>query len=78
MKTMKRAQIGIFVSAITASGLALADCPQEMPLQLLQDCIVYEGAGSNFPSDDYAYLDMYNKWLAGQRKMIVKKAGSAD
>jgi hypothetical protein len=75
---MKCTQIGIFVSAITASGLALADCPENMPLQLLQDCIVYEGAGSNFPSDDYAYLNLYNDWLAEQRKMIVKKTGPAD
>ena len=78
MKRMKRTQIAIFVTAITASGLALADCPETMPMQLLQDCIVYEGAGSNFPSDDYAYLDKYNEWLAEQRKMIVKKTGPAD
>ena len=65
---MKRhTQVGLFVCAITASGLALADCPKTMPSQLLQDCITYEGAGSTFPTSDYANMDLYNKWQNEQQ-----------
>ena len=60
-------QVGLFVYAITASGLALADCPKTMPSQLLQDCITYEGAGSTFPTSDYAIMDLYNKWQNEQQ-----------
>ena len=60
-------QVGLFVCAITASGLTLADCPKTMPSQLLQDCITYEGAGSTFPTSDYANMDLYNKWQNEQQ-----------
>ena len=62
----ERAKVGLFVFAITASGLALADCPNKMPSELLQDCITYEGAGSTFPTSDYAHKDLYNVWLKEQ------------
>jgi len=45
MEMMKRAELSLFLFTITASGLALANCPGSMPEQLLNDCIVYEGAG---------------------------------
>jgi len=62
----EQAKVGLFVFAITASGLALADCPNTMPSELLQDCITYEGAGSTFPTQDYANMDLYNKWVKTQ------------
>jgi len=67
MERMKHAQVGLFVFAITASGLVLADCPDTMPEQLLEDCIVYEGAGSRFPTSDYAHMNLYNIWLKEQQ-----------
>jgi hypothetical protein len=45
MEMMNCAEVGLFLFTITASGLALANCPGSMPEQLLNDCIVYEGAG---------------------------------
>ena len=63
----QQAKVGLFVFAITASGLALADCPNSMPPQLLQDCITYEGAGSVFPTDDYAHIELYNDWMKDQQ-----------
>jgi hypothetical protein len=52
--------------------LALADCPNTMPSQLLQDCITYEGAGSVFPTDDYAHMNMYNDWLIDQQRTAAR------
>ncbi len=63
----KEAGVGFFLCGIVTSSLALAECPKTMPEQLLQDCIVYEGAGSTFPTKDYAYMDLYNKWLRQQQ-----------
>jgi len=63
MKRIVHAQVGAFVLTITAGGMAIADCPLSMPEQLLVDCIVYEGAGSSFPSSDYAYMGQYQDWL---------------
>jgi hypothetical protein len=63
----KHAQVGLFVFTITASGLALADCPVSMPEQLLVDCITYEGSGSTFPTSDYAHMAMYNDWQKAQQ-----------
>jgi len=69
----EHAQVGLFVFAITASGLALADCPNTMPSQLLQDCITYEGAGSTFPTSDYAHMNLYNDWLRKQQPTAKKR-----
>ena len=68
METMKHAQVGLFVFTITASGSMLADCPDTMPSRLLQDCVVYESAGSgpSFPAGDYAHMNLYNDWLKEQ------------
>jgi len=74
MEIMKHAQ-GIFLFAITASGLVLADCLDTMPSQLLQDCIVYEGAGSTFPTEDYAQLDLYNEWSRKQQTTAKARQG---
>ena len=67
----KYGNIGLLVLIITGSGLSLADCPNSMPQQLLQDCIVYEGAGTTFPSSDYAYMDEYIDWINTQKMQIA-------
>lgn len=66
MEMTRQMQVGILLSTIAMSGLAAAECPQTMPYQLLQDCITYEGAGSQFPAGDYAYMDLYQDWLEKQ------------
>jgi hypothetical protein len=70
METTKYAEVGLFLFAITTSGLASADCPGAMPQQLLEDCIVYEGAGTSFPTSDYAHMDLYNAWLIEQKPTV--------
>jgi len=70
----KFAQIGLGVCTIAASNLLMADCPRNMPEQLLEDCIVYEGSGSSFPTSDYAHMDEYRKWL--KKQLPGKPAGS--
>lgn len=65
----EQAKVALFVFALTAGGLALADCPTTMPSELLQDCITYEGAGSTFPTQDYAHIDLYNKWVKTQHSI---------
>jgi hypothetical protein len=67
MNMTKKAAVGLFISTITASGLAIADCSNSMPEQLLDDCIVYEGSGESFPTSDYAYMDQYQDWLKTQQ-----------
>jgi hypothetical protein len=67
MKMTKQAKVGLFIFTITASGLALADCPNTMSEQLLTDCIVNEGAGRSFPPGDYANIDLYKNWMAAQQ-----------
>ena len=62
----KEMGLGLFLCGIASSSLAIADCPTSMPEQLLEDCIVYEGAGSAFPPADYAYMDLYSHWLTEQ------------
>jgi hypothetical protein len=62
MKMTKQAEVGLFIFTITASGLAMADCPNTMPEQLLTDCTVNEGAGYSFPPSNYVYMDVYQDW----------------
>jgi hypothetical protein len=73
MEMTKHAEVGLFLFALTASGLALADCPRTMPVQLLEDCIVYEGAGSSFPPSDYVYIDQYQDWLKTQQPLVLSQ-----
>lgn len=77
MEMMKRAQIGLFVFAITVSGLVLAECPDTMSEQLLEDCVVYEGAGSSFPTSDYAHMDQYQDWLKTHQPLAVSQPTAA-
>ena len=64
---MKHTEVCLFVCMVTAGSTAFATCPNTMPLELLVDCIVYEGDGaSNFPTSDYAYIDRYQAWLKAQ------------
>jgi hypothetical protein len=77
MKRMTHAQVGAFVITITASGLALANCPDSMPVQILKDCIVYEGAGSDFPTSDYANMDQYQDWLKTTQPQAIAMPATA-
>jgi len=66
---MKKCEsISLLVFTLTISGLSLADCPNTMPAQLLEDCIVNESAGHSFPPSDYVYMDQYQDWLKTQRQ----------
>jgi len=78
MTMTKHAQVGLFIFTITASGLAMADCPGAMPLQLLEDCIVYEDAGHGFPTSDYAHMDLYNNWMEAQQTEQAKAIARAE
>ena len=62
----RKVTVGLFLCGIVSGSVALADCPDTMPSQLLQDCITYEGAGSTFPTSDYAHKDLYDVWLKKQ------------
>ena len=63
----KSGNVGLLVLAITGSSVSFADCPNTMPQQLLQDCIVNENAGASFPPGDYAYMNLYKQWLKTQQ-----------
>lgn len=67
MKINKHAGVVLFIFTITGSGLVMADCPNTMPEQLQTDCIVYEGAGASFPTNDYAHMDQYKNWQKTQQ-----------
>ena len=71
----RKVPIGLFLCGIASGSLALADCPDTMPSQLLQDCIVYEGAGSTFPTEDYAHMDLYNVWSKKQQTTAKDRQG---
>ena len=72
MKRTKHTEVCLFVFMVTAGGAAFATCPNTMPLELLTDCIVYEGDGSsNFPTSDYAYMDRYQAWLKTQPQETI-------
>jgi hypothetical protein len=77
MEIIKLAQVGLFLFTITSSGFALANCPGSMPEQLLEDCIVYEGAGANFPTSDYAHMDQYQDWLKTQQPLAITQPTTA-
>jgi hypothetical protein len=77
MINSKRIEVGLFVFATMASGWALADCPNTMPEQLLNDCIVYEGAGSSFPTSDYAHMDQCQDWLKTQQPIAMSQPNIA-
>ena len=77
MEDIKHAQVGLFLFAITVSGLALANCPGSMPEQLLEDCIVYESAGAGFPTSDYAHMSQYQDWLKTQQPLAITQPTTA-
>ena len=70
MTRIKQAEVGLFIFSITASGVALADCPHTMPVQLLEDCLIYQNEGESFPADDYAHMDQYQEWLKTQQAKL--------
>ena len=58
---------GMFLCGIVANSLAVADCINTMPEKLMEDCIVYEGAGTSFPPSDYAHMHQYQDWMKTQQ-----------
>ena len=71
MKMIKYAEVSLAIFIVTSSGVALADCPNTMPEQLLNDCIVYEGAGNSFPTSDYAHMAMYQDWMKTHQPLAM-------
>ena len=69
----KKVRVGLFLCGCITSSLAMADCPNTMPENLLEDCIIYEGAGTSFPPSDYAHMDMYHKWQKMQQPKALAK-----
>jgi hypothetical protein len=67
----KTVRAGMFLCSFAASGLAMADCINAMPEQLIEDCIVYEGAGTSFPPSDYAHMDQYQDWMKTQQPLAT-------
>jgi hypothetical protein len=70
--------LGVFLGGMVTSGAALADCPSDMPIKLLEDCIVYEGAGTSFPSSDYAHMDLYQEWLKTRASSLEAKRSTTE
>jgi len=78
MRRIKHAGVGLFVFAFTVSGASMATCPNSMPLELLVDCVVYEGDGSpGSPAGYNAYMDRYQDWLKTQPTTVVFPAETA-
>ncbi len=71
MKTYTR--ICLFVCMTGMSNVLMADCPDTMPVQLLEDCIVAEGSGSSFPNSTYANMELYQDWLKTQQPEQAEK-----
>jgi hypothetical protein len=74
----ERIVLGVLLGGMVTSGTALADCPSDMPTQLLEDCIVYEGAGTSFPSSDYAHMDLYQEWLKTRASSLEAKRSTPE
>ena len=78
MTRTKQTQVGSFLFMIAAGGTAFATCPNTMPMQLLIDCMVYEGDGvSSFPTSDYAHMDRYKDWLRRQPQGTILPSDAA-
>ncbi len=78
MKAQRDTTRGVcFIAAMFATS-ANAECPQNLPTQLLEDCIVIEGSGSSFPHPDYAHMAAYKAWLAKQAPSVQPAAGSSS
>jgi len=68
----------ISAAAVLAVGGANASCPVDMPVQLLEDCIVVEGSGSSFPNETYDNMGLYKEWLATKSVRTVKEVDAAS
>jgi len=78
MTRMKHTEVCLFVFMVTAGGTAFATCPNSMPMELLVDCIGYEGdVESSLPTSDYAYMDRYQVWLKTQPPTAIFPSDTA-
>jgi hypothetical protein len=78
MKMTKHVEAILLIFTTAVSGLAIADCPNNLPVQLLEDCLVYEGAGNSFPPDDYVNMDIYQNWVAAQQAEQMKALAKSE
>jgi hypothetical protein len=39
----------LFTGLLSAASVAMAECPTSMPMPYLEDCLVIEGAGDEYP-----------------------------
>ena len=67
MMKIKCAAVGLYITMMGSGGLALAECPHNLPEKLLEDCLIYDSEGETFPADDYAYMNEYQAWLKTQQ-----------
>lgn len=65
-------------AAALVAGCANAACPGDLPLQMLEDCIVVEGSGDSFPNPDYAYMKQYQEWRAAKASRIARPDDEAN
>ena len=73
MMKIKHAAVGIYIFSMASGGVVLADCPHNLPVKLLEDCLIYDSEGETFPADDYAYMDEYQAWLKTQQSEVKLK-----
>jgi hypothetical protein len=74
----KKTYIVLFLCGIVTSSLAMADCPETMPVQLLKDCIVNEDAGHSFPPSGYVNMGMYQDWVKAQQMEQTKALAKVE
>ena len=74
----KKTYIVLFLCGIVTSSLAMADCPETMPVQLLKDCIVNEDAGHSFPPSGYVNMGMYQDWDKAQQMEQTKALAKVE
>jgi hypothetical protein len=48
----------------------MENCPSTLPVQLLEDCLMYDVEWERFPASDYAYIDQYQAWLKTQQPKL--------
>ena len=62
--------------ALMGSSVAMAECPVELPIDNLLDCIAEEGAGGEYPVD--RVMQEMNKSQADGQQTYIQDGRSAD
>jgi len=74
MTMIKRSGIGLF--APTETGVALVACHRDLPVRLLDNCLIYDSDGQSFPAGDYACMNQCQVWL--KKLLLILQADTAD